>query len=104
MDSSFTFNRSRTAGSARAAAAAAVLACAFHSWGVFGKSVQVGLMGAWMIRCICGLTVVGAGSVRPGISRAAGTVCAKAQAVEPTTTAAARTRTADDVTRRLATA
>jgi hypothetical protein len=70
--SSFACNVSRTTGSARAAAAPATLICAFHSSGVFGKTFQVGLMGAPMILCICGLTVVGTGRVRAGASRGAG--------------------------------
>jgi hypothetical protein len=42
----FSAARRRTAGSASAAAAPAALICDFHSSGVFGKTFQVGLMGA----------------------------------------------------------
>ena len=51
--------------------------CAFHSAAVFGNIFQVGLIGAPMIRCNCGLTVSGTGIDRAGTSRAGG-VCAKA--------------------------
>src|SRR3954470_10499304 len=88
--SSLTASASRMAGRARADAVAAVSTCAFQSSAVFGKSFQVGLIGAPMIFCICGLTVVGTGSRRAGTSRAVGmAVCAKACGVEtPIATAA----------------
>jgi hypothetical protein len=63
---------SRSAGSRLAASAAAASTTAFHSAAVLGKTFQVGLIGAPMIRCSCGLTVSGAGMVRVGSSRGGG--------------------------------
>jgi hypothetical protein len=69
------------------------LTCTFHSSAVFGKSFQAGFIDAPMIFCICGLTVVGTGSVRAGTSRAGGTVVsARAYGVKATIATAAQAR------------
>src|SRR5215471_16573891 len=54
--------------------------CAFHASGVCGMTFQVGVSGAAISFCICGLTVSGTGIVLAGTSR--GGICAGADSVE----------------------
>src|SRR5262249_59724202 len=79
------WSASSRAGRPCMAATVTVLTWAFHSSDVFGITFQVGVSGAAIIFCICGLTVSGTGIVRAGISRDPGVgVCAIPGGVEGT--------------------
>src|SRR5271165_430744 len=97
IGSILTWSASRRAGSPCMAATVTALTWAFHSSGVFGITFQVGVSGAAIIFCICGLTVSGTGIVRAGISRGQGVAfCAiaaeAARAIAIATLAAPATR------------
>src|SRR5215467_4003271 len=85
IGSLLTWSASRRGSSPCMAAIVTVLTWAFHSSGVFGITFQVGVSGAAIIFCICGLTVSGTGIVRADISRGPGVgVCAIPGGVEST--------------------
>src|SRR5271166_4739743 len=68
VGSNLTFNRLDSPGTALVAVTAASLTIHFHSSTVVGREAKIGLRGAAMIACISGLTVVGTGTLRAGIS------------------------------------
>src|SRR5450432_1051864 len=89
VGSTLTCNASRFAGSPRATPAAALSMKVFHSSFDFPTKFQTGLGGAPIIFCISGLTLVGTGRLRAGVSRGAG-VCAPTGGAKRTIAVAAQ--------------
>ena len=76
VGSNLTRNRLDNPGTAPVAVAADAWTIHFHSSTVVGRELETGLRGAAMIACISGLTVVGTGILRTGISKPSETAVA----------------------------